>query len=132
MNIPSFPASLPKFVDKNLNLHTIANSFFTTLMTVLQQNLSDQGYVIPMQDSATLAQLAAQGIGKIIFNSDTQKMNINNNGTFQEIYTRPQQLTSVEIAAIPTADINGTWTFNTDTSELLYGINNTFRQVAYT
>lgn len=80
-----------------------------------------------------LVQQLAETVTRFNYNDSTNKMELRN-GTAdaREIYLRPQQLTSAEIAAIPTADINGTWVFDTTASKLYYGINDAFHEVAYT
>lgn len=132
MMIPSFPVQNPQFVNKDGTLHNVNVSFFTQLTRALQDNLSHKGYLLPAQTTSNIAELEPLTVGRILYNSDTKKMSVNNTGKFKEVYSRPEQMTSTEIAAIPTADINGTWVFNTTTNKLLYGINDVFREVAFT
>lgn len=80
-----------------------------------------------------LVQQLAETVSRFNYNDSTSKMELRN-GTndAREIYLRPQQLTSVEMSAIPTADINGTWVYDITTNKLHYGINDAFVEVAFT
>lgn len=59
--------------------------FFQQLINTLQDNFGSEGVVIPSLTTAQIATLGDNGIGRIVFNSDTQMMMLNNNGTFQNI-----------------------------------------------
>lgn len=80
-----------------------------------------------------LVQQLAESVTRFNYNDSTNKMELRNgtaNG--REIYLRPQQLTGAQIAAIPIADINGTWVYDTSINKLKYGINDAFVEVAFT
>lgn len=80
-----------------------------------------------------LIQQLAGTVTRFNYNDSTNKMELQN-GTAdaREIYLRPQQLTTTEIALIPIADINGTWVYDTTLNKLKYGINDAFVEVAFT
>jgi hypothetical protein len=87
MNVPSVPNDR-KVVDENGNLTEVWASFFSNLITQLNDNLSDEGYVLPSQNSANIAILSTDGNkSRILWNSDTEKAMVNNDGTFAEIDT---------------------------------------------
>lgn len=105
----------------------------TQLLNVLQQNLGNQGYIFPGQNSAQISNLnTSDHKSKILYDTDAQAMKLNNDGEFKEIYTRPPQLTTAERTAISTDKINGSWVYDTDLNKLYYGINQVWREVAFT
>ena len=105
---------------------------FTNIITQLQINLSDEGYIFPSQNETNINSLSGtKHIAKILYDSTNQVMKVNNDGTFKEIYTRPPQLTTTERTAIPAAQINGSWVYDTDLNKLYYGINSTWKEVAF-
>lgn len=106
---------------------------FTNLITQLQINLSNEGYIFPSQPQTNIDQLSGEKhIAKIIYDATNKVMKLNNDGNFQEIATRNQQLTTAERLAIPAAKINGSWVYDTDLNKLYYGINSTWKEVAFT
>lgn len=130
MNVPNW--IIQRLVDEKGEAHPQAQTFFSQLITEMQKNLSNEGYVVPSQSSANIQQLSTtDNKAKLLYDAEEEVMKLNNNGKFQQIYTRPQQLTTAEIAAIPAAQINGTWVYNSETDKLLYGINNVFKEVAF-
>lgn len=132
MKIPNFPQKIAPLMSTDGTMHPLVSLAFSQLFTQLQQNVSDEGFVMPLQSPANLALLAPTGAQKIITDSSTGKMNINNFQKFEPISTEPEYLTTAQIAAIPTAQIKGKWVVNTDNNKLFLGIYNVFREIAYT
>lgn len=105
----------------------------TQLISTLQSHLGNQGYLFPGQNSAQILDLnTTDHKSKILYDTDTSSMKLNNDGEFKDIYTRPPQLTTAERTAIATDKINGSWVFDTDLNKLYYGINQVWREVAFT
>ena len=84
MRIPNVPNVNIINSDKGLS-HTWL-SFFQNLITQMRLNLSDAGYVVPFLEDSQITDLGtSETIGRIIYNTTTQRMMINNSGTFQNI-----------------------------------------------
>lgn len=130
MNIPSVP--IDTVTDENGGITPVWGNFFAQLVTQLQTNLNQEGYTLPRQTTANVAALNTdQSKGNLIYDSETEVIQMNNRGTYREVYPRPQELTSAQIAAIPADQISGTWVYDTDTTQLKYGILGVFREVFY-
>lgn len=85
MNIPSIFPNL-KIVNPDGTMHPVFLQFLTQLLGQLQQNLSNEGFVIPALTSAQISTISGtKSLQTIIYNSTTGKMMLNNNGTFQTI-----------------------------------------------
>lgn len=84
MNIPNLP--LEPFMLKDGENNPTWKFWFEQLITTLQNNLSNEGYVIPSltQDDINLLN-TSQNIGRIIYNSTTSRMMQNLSGTFVNI-----------------------------------------------
>lgn len=75
-------------VDKDGNLTQPWKLAFAQLLTQLQKNLSDEGFVIPQQSSANISILNnAKSTGALIYDADTHELKINLNGIFKTIQT---------------------------------------------
>ena len=87
MNIPNVPNDR-KVVDDNGSITDVWAAFFSSLVDELNGNLSDEGFVLPQQNSINIG-LLSNSINKsrILWNSDTEKAMVNNDGTFKEILT---------------------------------------------
>jgi hypothetical protein len=86
MIIPNF--DIDKFVDDDGRLTPQANLFFSELVTLFQQNLSDEGYQLPKQNAGTILQLnTALSTSGIIYNTSTNKAMVCENGTYKTITT---------------------------------------------
>jgi hypothetical protein len=86
MRIPNVP--IDRIVTNDGGISPTWAAFFQNLMTQMRLNLSDEGYVVPFLDSAEIAQIDnAENIGKILYNTTTARMMINNSGTFENILT---------------------------------------------
>ncbi len=86
MRIPNVP--IERLANEGGGISSTWAAFFQNLMTQMRLNLSDEGYVVPFLDSAEIAQIDnAENIGKILYNTTTARMMINNSGTFENILT---------------------------------------------
>lgn len=84
MNIPNVP--LEVIVDSSGNITNVWQSFFQNLVTQLSINLNDEGYSVPSLTDAQIIDLnTTESINKIVYNTTTQRMMINNSGTFENI-----------------------------------------------
>jgi hypothetical protein len=61
--------------------------FFITLTQQLQQNFNNEGYMLPPQPASNITMLQPGNAGTILYNSDTGKGMINENGIFKTITT---------------------------------------------
>lgn len=134
MNIPLIGTLKHPIADSAGNINDGWHRVFMQLFSQLQQHLSDGGYLFPAQTTDTINSLlnTSEHAAKIIYDSTTKSMKLNNENEFKEIYTRPPQLTTAERTAIPLSKINGSWVYDTDLNKLYYGINQTWREVAFT
>lgn len=67
-------------------------TFLSILLTEMSQKLSETGFVYPAQPTSVLTNIenstpAQNGIGRIIYDADTQTFKLNNDGTFKTIAT---------------------------------------------
>ena len=86
MRIPNVP--IEKLVHSDGGISPTWAAYFQNLMTQLRLNLSDEGYVVPFLEASEIAQIDnADNIGKILYNTTTARMMINNSGTFENILT---------------------------------------------
>jgi hypothetical protein len=84
MKIPNVPNVNIINEDKGLS-HTWM-AFFQNLITQMRLNLSDAGYIVPFLDDTQITALSTtDNVGRIVYNTTTQRMMINNSGTFQNI-----------------------------------------------
>jgi len=61
---------------------------FEQLFDVLQKNLSDESIITPHQPTSNISQLnLSQYSGGLVYNSDSNKLMVNENGTFKTIQT---------------------------------------------
>lgn len=87
MKIPSLPNDR-KIVDDKGYLTDIWANFLSNLITVLNENLSNEGFILPSQNAANIAKLnSGTNKSRILWNSTLQKAVVNNDGTFKEIIT---------------------------------------------
>ena len=101
MKIPNFPddniGELKKgfnlggmgMMDKrNVKLSQIWKDTLEQLFNELQKNMSDEGYILPHLTTAQITELnIPKYIGALVYDTDTNKANVNINGTFKEILT---------------------------------------------
>lgn len=75
-----------KSAEKDGSMHQDLFNYLGQLVQQLQANLSDQGYVMPQQTTANIAQLTGtQSIGAMLYDSDTNELKININGTWKVV-----------------------------------------------
>ncbi len=83
-----FPTPLVgmQLVDKDGKLTSEGVHFFSLLLQPLQTNLSDEGVIVPTQPNENILKLnTSQSVGRIIFNTTTNRLMMNNNGTYQNV-----------------------------------------------
>ncbi len=86
MNIPGFLEG--RVVDKDGFFTPVWREIMRQVLTQLQINFSDEGYLLPQQPTANVVQLnTTKSLGAILYNTDTDKGMINIAGTFKEIVT---------------------------------------------
>jgi hypothetical protein len=92
MKVPNYFTT--KFVDDQGYLTPEYQVFFQDLITQMQINLSDEGFRIPQQTTATIAQLKSSFnsqpkpnvyFGDLLYDSTTDEAKINIAGTFKVI-----------------------------------------------
>lgn len=84
MKIPNVPNT--NIVNSNNSLSLTWLSFFQNLITQMRLNLSDAGYVVPFLTDAQITDLSTtDNVGRIVYNTTTERMMVNNSGTFQNI-----------------------------------------------
>jgi hypothetical protein len=96
MNIPNFENV--QFVDRNGYLTEKWALIMQQLITALQTNLSNEGYIVPSQTAANITQIQtnvaassnpAAYNGDLLYDSTNNKLKVNLNGAFKEIVTLP-------------------------------------------
>jgi hypothetical protein len=86
MNIPSF--DLTHIANEDGTVHPKAKIFFDQLISLLQKNLSPEGYKMPPQDAANIAILNnTDSKTAIVYNTTTNKLMVNENGVFKTVTT---------------------------------------------
>lgn len=87
MKIPNF--SNARFVEKDGHLTEEWRHVLEQLFNELQQQMSDEGHVMPSQDATNVAVLDgdATKAGATLYNTTTKKAMINIDGTLKEIQT---------------------------------------------
>lgn len=84
MKLPTL--NFTQWTDKNGNLTGEAQLFLQQLLGQLQPNLSDEGYVIPKQDTTNIGVLNnSKSANTLIVNSDTNQLLFNQNGTYKTV-----------------------------------------------
>lgn len=133
MIIPNIPHQSHPVINPDGTMHDVWHRFFSQTTEALQGGVAQEGFSPSSQNETNINILnTPKSIGRIIYDNTNSAMKINNEGTYKELYTRPEQMTTTQIASILPSKINGTWVTNTDNSKLLYGINGVFKEVAYT
>ena len=66
-----------------------------------------------------------------LYNSDDKNFQVNTDTGFKPLSTY-EELTSTEISAIPSGQRDGRFIFDTDTSDLKFGVNDSFLTVTTT
>ncbi len=67
-------------------IHPDLHNALSMIIQQLQRNLSDEGYKVPQQPTANITQLnTAQSVGALLYDSDTDELKVNINGTFKVV-----------------------------------------------
>lgn len=76
-----------KLVDDDGNMTPEWELFFSQLINVLQSNLSNEGYVLPMQSTTDIAKLSDvdKSKGALIYDLTTDEFKVNINGTWKVV-----------------------------------------------
>lgn len=76
-----------KLVDDDGNITPEWELFFSQLINVLQTNLSNEGYVLPMQSTTDIAKLSdvTKSKGALIYDLTLDKFKVNINGTWKVV-----------------------------------------------
>jgi len=86
INIPNFLDM--QIVNQDGYLTDSAKQMFSQLFSQLQTNLSDEGILIPQQSATNITVLDnIKSKGAIIYNTNTNKAMVNENGSFKTIQT---------------------------------------------
>ena len=85
MKIPSLP-NIP-LVGEDGNMPGEWIQYFNQLTTALQQNLGNEGYVLPQQPTSNISQLtdASKSNGAMLYDNTTNEMKVNINGTWKVV-----------------------------------------------
>lgn len=77
-----------KIIDEHGRLHPAWRDVLEQLFTQLQLNLSNEGYVVPQQPTTNITKLnTSKSIGALLYDSTTNELKVNLNGTFKTIQT---------------------------------------------
>jgi len=86
MNIPNFIDA--NIVDKSGNLTPTWKQIFINLFSELQGKASDDGIVAPPHTNSTIPIISSEEKqGAIVYNTDTHKLMINENGVYKTVTT---------------------------------------------
>lgn len=133
MITPNIPHQMTPVLNPDGTMHDSWHRFFSQTTASLQDSVSEEGFVPGAQPESNINILNGESSkGRMIYDNTNNVMKINNNGTYKEISTKQESLTTAQISAIPTSKISGTWVTNSDNGKLLVGINGAFKEVAYT
>lgn len=84
MKIPNFIDA--QFVDKNTgNLTTTWRFLLNQLFTELQQNVSEEGFVVPKLSTTDIAKLTKAVDGTLIYDNTTNVLMIRKSGVFTPV-----------------------------------------------
>ena len=92
MKIPNFENT--SITNRGSNWSDQWSLIMQQLITALQTNLSDEGYLVPQQSSGNIATLQTQFaasptpsayFGDLVYDSTTNELKVNINGTFRVI-----------------------------------------------
>lgn len=87
MNIPNLEDL--QFIDTSTGRLTAeGKALFGQLFRELKQKASDEGLFVPQQSTATITALnTQQSTGAFLYDSDTNELKVNINGTFKVVQT---------------------------------------------
>ena len=87
MNVPNLPPD-KTLVDATGKITDTWYTFFSQLIVLMQQNLSDQGIKLPQQTAETITSLnTAQSTGALLYDSTNDLLKVNIDGTFRTVTT---------------------------------------------
>lgn len=82
MIIPNIPQE--RFLMEDGNMHPVWKGFFSVLITQLQQNVSNEGFIIPSQTNDHVTKLNnTKSLARILYNSTNNTFIGNVAGTFK-------------------------------------------------
>jgi hypothetical protein len=130
MKILSVP--ITPIAEKNGNVSTQWRLYFEQLTNQLQRGLLDIGYKLPQANNEKIAGLVASDLqGAMIYNSESKNVQANTDGNYKPVNTY-EELTSAEIAEIPSGQRNGRFIYDSDSEVLKVGFNDEFYAVTTT
>lgn len=134
MNIPSISSIVTTpVIQENGKLHENWRQFLEHFTKTLQLHLDDHGHIMPAQPQSAITKLNTnQNKARLLYNTDTNTLHVNNEGTYKEIETKRDELTTAERTAIPSEKITGKWVWDTDESKLYTGLSGVWREVNIT
>lgn len=84
MNIPNYE-NVP-VIEKGGVLTAAWSLILQQLISELQKNLSNEGYIVPQQPTATITMLnTTASTGALLYDSDTDELKVNIAGTFRVV-----------------------------------------------
>lgn len=84
MNIPNLTKL--KVSDKEGNIHPEFFELLSQLLLQMQQNLSNEGFIIPQQTSDNITQLSTQqSKGALLYDKELDLLKVNINGVFKTV-----------------------------------------------
>jgi len=84
MITPNLPTG--KWVDEKGHPTATVIGIFSQMFSEMQNNLSNEGYKVPQQSTATVSALnTTKSIGALLYDSDTNELKVNINGTFRVV-----------------------------------------------
>jgi hypothetical protein len=83
MNIPLFTET--PLITKGGILTDTWRNIFIQLLAELNANASDEGLIPPSQSTANIALLDTSKVGALVYDSDTNELKVNINGTFKVV-----------------------------------------------
>ncbi len=90
MIIPNIPHKSVSVLKEDGTMSDTWHQFFSQLTDAHQQNLSEEGFVIPSQPASNIQLLNTAGnVSRIIYDKTNGVMKLNNNGTYKNIMTEP-------------------------------------------
>tara|TARA_R110002012_G_C11660173_1_gene612149 strand:+ start:3001 stop:3405 length:405 start_codon:yes stop_codon:yes gene_type:complete len=134
MNIPQITSLVETpLVNKDGKIQTNWRQLLEQLTKTLQLHLDNDGHLMPTQTDVNMTKLNTNNNkSRLLYNLDKSALHVNNDGTYKEIQTLRDQLTTAERTAIPATARNGKWVEDTDDSKLYTGIGGDWKEVAYT
>ncbi len=124
MITPSVP--ITKFLDNDNHVTSEWRIYFDQLSNQLQSVFPDSGYIFPFKSTAELDDLDDPSlVGRIAYNKEQKNMQVNTTGNYKPLTTY-EELTTVEMSAIPSGQRNGRFIFDTNLGQLFAGSNDTF------